>query len=77
MAFDTTESFETESTEPEAAGKRSAFAVLESLAGNPFKQAEKLVQYLESSNERKAKLVKKCSAAALKLVNENVPGLIG
>ena len=75
MSFEN-EAFETESAEPETAGKRSAFDVLESLAGNPFKQAEKLVQYLESSKERQAKLVKKCSPAALKLVNENVPGLI-
>lgn len=76
MSFDTTEAFETESPEAEEAGKRSAFQVLEGLSGNPFKQADKLVQYLESANARKAKLVKKCSAAALKLVNENVPGLI-
>lgn len=76
MSFDTTEAFETESSEAEEAGKRSAFQVLESLSGNPFKQADKLVQYLESSKARQAKLVKKCSAAALKLVNENVPGLI-
>lgn len=76
MSFDTTEAFETESVDAEETSKRSAFQVLEGLSGNPFKQADKLVQYLESSNARKAKLVKKCSAAALKLVNENCPGLI-
>ena len=71
------EIIETDSPDAEETGKRSAFQVLEGLSGNPFKQADKLVQYLESANARKAKLVKKCSAAALKLVNENVPGLIG
>ena len=77
MTFDTTEAFETDSPDAKETGKRSAFQVLEGLSGNPFKQADKLVQYLESANARKAKLVKKCSAAALKLVNETVPGLIG
>ena len=75
MSFEN-EAFETETADATTAGKRSAFDVLESLSGNPFKQAEKLVQYLESSKERQAKLVKKCSEAALKLVNENCPGLI-
>ncbi|HEY6020408.1 MAG TPA: hypothetical protein VIY48_11005 [Candidatus Paceibacterota bacterium] len=75
MSFEN-EAFEIETSDATTAGKRSAFDVLESLSGNPFKQAEKLVQYLESSKERQAKLVKKCSEAALKLVNENCPGLI-
>lgn len=76
MNFDTAEAFETETAEAEKTEKRSADKVLESLSGNPFKQADKLVQYLESANDRKARLVKKCSPAALKLVNENCPGLI-
>jgi hypothetical protein len=75
MSFEN-EAFETETADATAASKRSAFEVLESLSGNPFEQANKLVQYLESSKARQAKLVKKCSEAALKLVNENCPGLI-
>lgn len=76
MAFDTTEAFETETADATATNKRSAFEVLSSLSGNPFAQANKLVQYLESSKARQAKLVKKCSPEALELVNKNVPGLI-
>lgn len=75
MSFEN-EAFETDNSEPETAGKRSAFAVLESLAHRPLEQARKLEQYLVSADERKAKLVKKCTPAALKLVSDNCPGLI-
>lgn len=75
MSFDN-ESFETESGEATGTQKRSAFAVLESLAERPLEQARKLEQYLVSADERKAKLVKKCSAKALAFVNESNPNLI-
>lgn len=75
MTFEN-ESFETETAEPTKAEKRSAFAVLESLADRPLEQARKLEQYLHSCEDRKSKLVKKCSATALKYVNESSPGLV-
>ena len=75
MSFEN-ESFETETAEPTKASKRSAFAVLESLADRPLEQARKLETYLNSCEERKAKLVKKCSATALKYVAESSPGLV-
>lgn len=75
LSFET-ESFETDANEPETAGKRSAFAVLESLSDRPLEQARKLEQYLHSCKERANKLTKKCSAKALAYVNESSPGLI-
>lgn len=56
-----------------AAFERSPLKVLSSLEEQPFKQAVKAIEYIDSLDERKRKLLRACSPAALNLIAQNGP----
>lgn len=64
---------EGESPAPKAAFERSPIKVLKSLEDQPFKQAVKVIEYVDALEQRKAKYLKACSSAALSLVAQNGP----
>lgn len=64
---------EGEAATPRPAFERSPEKVLKSLEGQPFKQAAKVIDYIDSARERERKLLKLCSPKALNLIAENGP----
>ncbi len=65
---------DTDSAEPTKGKARNSFAVLKSLADDPFEQAVKLDKYLKAADKKKEKLVASVSEAALDLYNTHRKG---
>lgn len=72
------ETFEgTDSEDPTEHIDRTAFATLQKLADQPFRQVLKFQQYVESAKNRREKMVKLLSAKAVQLIKETQPDLLG
>ena len=67
---------EGESADPKVSYDRSPLKVLKSLEGQHFKQAAKLIEYIDAGRERERKLIKAVSTQALNLVAQNGPGYL-